>query len=471
MARNILIFSDGTGQAGGLTPDEKLTNVYKLFRATRCGPDTDVDPEQQLAFYDPGIGSPSSGADIKIGWARWIYNVACQATGLGITRNICDCYAAIVQLYRPGDRIYLFGFSRGAYTARCVGGVLGMCGVPTQMKDGSSLKRDALSTRKIATQAVKRVYQYGSSIKGDPLKDARMELANQFRKSYGSDANGQANAVPYFIGVWDTVAALRSRIWLLVVLVASALAIVAIIAKLFSTALTPITGSSTFGPTFGILTGSMMFLVVATYIATHINLPNAFSSAIPRLSGYGMVFYDTSLNPRVRFARHAMSIDENRADFARVPWLPPKGGPDGIAGVTEPLPLKQVWFAGNHSDIGGSYSENESRLSDISFQWMVEQTQQLPDPLLINPLLLSLHPSCAGPQHDEVKNFISNTPRLLAKCIGWKVGARDVPNDAPLHPTVIARFGLGGVQQHDVTVPYRPESLRNHRDVKNFYEL
>ena len=39
MSRNILIFSDGTGQAGGLTPDENVSNIYKLFRATRCGPE------------------------------------------------------------------------------------------------------------------------------------------------------------------------------------------------------------------------------------------------------------------------------------------------------------------------------------------------------------------------------------------------------------------------------------------------
>jgi uncharacterized protein (DUF2235 family) len=107
--KNILVFSDGTGQARGLVPDQRITNVYKLYRATRCGPDTNIDPSKQLAYYDPGIGSAASGADIKIGWARWVYNLVCQATGLGITANIVDCYAAIVRMYEPGDRIFLFG--------------------------------------------------------------------------------------------------------------------------------------------------------------------------------------------------------------------------------------------------------------------------------------------------------------------------------------------------------------------------
>jgi hypothetical protein len=54
ISKNILIFSDGSGQAGGLRPDENRSNIYKLYRATRCGPDTDIDPRDQLAFYDAG---------------------------------------------------------------------------------------------------------------------------------------------------------------------------------------------------------------------------------------------------------------------------------------------------------------------------------------------------------------------------------------------------------------------------------
>jgi uncharacterized protein (DUF2235 family) len=155
--RNILIFSDGTGQAGGLLPDERRSNIYKLYRATRCGPDSTIDPSTQVAFYDPGLGSMSDDDRIKIGWIRWARNLVSQATGLGITKNIIDCYAEIVRQWRPGYRIYLFGFSRGAYTVRCVGGVLGLCGVPTRMKDGSPLRRDPKSARALADEAVRQV--------------------------------------------------------------------------------------------------------------------------------------------------------------------------------------------------------------------------------------------------------------------------------------------------------------------------
>jgi uncharacterized protein (DUF2235 family) len=130
MPKNIVIFSDGTGQAGGINFDEARTNVYKLYRACRVGPDTLVDPSDQIAFYDPGLGSAADGGHFKVGWLRWIYNILSMATGLGITANIIDCYAAIIRLYEKDDRIFLVGFSRGAYTVRSLGGVMSYCGAP-----------------------------------------------------------------------------------------------------------------------------------------------------------------------------------------------------------------------------------------------------------------------------------------------------------------------------------------------------
>ena len=73
MAKNILIFSDGTGQAGGITPDENVSNIYKLFRATRCGPDSDIDPSEQVTFYDPGLAL--LWQILAIDWRNWIPEV------------------------------------------------------------------------------------------------------------------------------------------------------------------------------------------------------------------------------------------------------------------------------------------------------------------------------------------------------------------------------------------------------------
>ncbi|MDK1492846.1 DUF2235 domain-containing protein [Sinorhizobium sp. 7-81] len=458
MGKNILIFSDGTGQAGGLMPDERRSNVYKLFRATRCGPDSRVNPDRQLAFYDPGLGSASDGDYVRIGFIRKIYNVLAQATGLGITRNIIDCYAAILEVWEPGDRIFLFGFSRGAYTARCVGGVLSLCGVPTTMADESPLKRDARSARAIATEAVRSVYQHGATRQSDRLAQQRKELAARFRARYGSsNPDGRSNTVPYFIGVWDTVGALGINRFQQV-LVLSGLAISLAFVSWFTWLVLPI--SMNLGRWLALSLCAVGLTGIIWYLHAHLKwatgLPVPWWQTV-HLTGWRMRFYDTVLNPRVSYAKHALSIDENRATFARVPWtnqddLVEPGKQDGW--------FEQLWFAGVHSDIGGSYPENQSRLSDVALAWMVERATSIPHPILIEPNWLNLFPLSGGAQHDECKSG-----RLK-----WRRGLREIPVDAPLHPSVVERFKLRGVVQYDACRVYRPENLRNHREVSSLYD-
>lgn len=454
MAKNIVIFSDGTGQVGGLVPDASHSNVYKLYRAARCDPDSSIDPADQLTFYDPGLGSAADGEEIAIGWLRWIYNLLARATGLGITTNIIDCYAAIIRLWEPGDRIFLFGFSRGAYTVRCVGGVLALCGVPLQMKDGSPLKRDPESAKAIASEAVRNVYQHGAGIRlksprGQELRAQRTELAARFRAAHASSGgDGEANAAPYFIGVWDTVAALGVRpLYLLLVVLAACAAVTGLGAVL--QALT--------GMDFSKVTAALVMLILlalgAWWAATHIKWAPGLS--VPwwktlHITGLKMRFYDKELNARVRHAKHALSIDENRADFFHVPWVDSAGQERKVEKWFE-----QVWFAGVHSDVGGSYPENEARLSDIALTWMIEKAERARPPLLLDKRRLNLFPSASGMQHDECK----------AAKVPWKRGIRQVPGDAPLHPTVNERYKLPAVLQYDLTLPYRPEALRGHQDI------
>src|SRR5262249_17487813 len=141
---------------------------------------------------------------------RGLYNLVSQATGLGLTANNIDCYAALIRLWQPGDRIFLFGFSRGAYTVRCLAGAIALCGIPA-LRDGSALPLDQAAAKRVARQAIKRVYQHTSSKKEEDasarereLLTQRRALAAQFRQRYGS-ANGDVpNVAPHFIGVFDT---------------------------------------------------------------------------------------------------------------------------------------------------------------------------------------------------------------------------------------------------------------------------
>jgi uncharacterized protein (DUF2235 family) len=173
MARNILIFADGTGNEGGLIPDESRTNVYKLDRATRTGPDSNIDPSRQIAFYIRGVGTPTATG---VGVLRGSWEVFQQMIGAGLISRIVDCYAAIISVWQPGDRIYLFGFSRGAYTARCVAHVLELVGIPTKA-NGHALSLEPAAIRAIAKAGVSTMYVGGLPVKS---RDKRKPGGEEF---------------------------------------------------------------------------------------------------------------------------------------------------------------------------------------------------------------------------------------------------------------------------------------------------
>ncbi|MCB4802205.1 hypothetical protein QO001_001466 [Methylobacterium brachiatum] len=519
MPKNIVVFSDGTGQEGGLREEQRLSNVYKLYRVCRVGPDSGIDPKDQVAFYDPGLGTDGSATGFS-GAYRRLQKLLSSVTGLGITKNIADCYAFIIDHYEPGDRIFLVGFSRGAYTARCVANVLFLCGVPTTAPGGecrtpglwgavghwlsekllrrkpvaappaddplpgSYLPRFRKATRDIANEAVMRVYEYGAGYPRARYEAERFELARRFRHTYGSGDDARANVAPHFIGVFDTVASLGAvgplRWGIAVGLTVLAALLVAVPAVLLDLAFR--TGFWTPFATVAALSAAFVLwrwlpTAVKFIVGSPVDGKTHFHIAQWRSANY-----DRLLSGQVGFARHALSIDETRRDFARVGW----GGKGVIREkvVGEPDPLIQMWFAGNHSDIGGSYPEAESRLSDIALEWMVGQATRIPAPLLVDGMdherpgtgRLHLHPAADGMQHCEVANMRDTIagifPGWAARrlgWLGWPVKVRDVPEEALVHPSVRERFALAGVTQCAGRGPYRPESLAGHKDFKAGY--
>lgn len=167
--KNIVICADGTWNRPEEEPDDVATNVLRLARAIR--PFAAAGAPQHV-FYDWGIGS--------------YYNrVRGGITGLGIHKNIMDAYRFIVQNYTPGSRIYLFGFSRGAYTVRCLCGLINNCGI---------LKRPEARLIQTAFDHYKR--------KGEAHKPSG-EASVAFRRNYSHAAREVQ-----FVGAWDTVGAL-----------------------------------------------------------------------------------------------------------------------------------------------------------------------------------------------------------------------------------------------------------------------
>ncbi len=159
MSKRIAYFSDGTWQA-----PMSNTNVYRMYNALLVTAD-------QVTLYDDGIGADATGFD----------KILEGAIGAGLNQKIMDGYTKIAHVYEPGDQIYLFGFSRGAYTVRCLGGMIANCGLPS-----GAFTDDCVSQAFAAYR--------------DPTNRASI-LA-------GLGACGLADAVITMIGCWDTVGSL-----------------------------------------------------------------------------------------------------------------------------------------------------------------------------------------------------------------------------------------------------------------------
>jgi uncharacterized protein (DUF2235 family) len=159
MAKRIVFCADGTWDAPGSN-----TNVYLIYKALTVSAD-------QVTYYDDGVGADATG----------FAHLLDGAFGQGLFQKIQDGYTTIAQVFEPGDQIYLFGFSRGAYTARSLAGMIANCGLPS----GSF-------TDNCVTQAFA----------------AYRDPANRASILAGLGACGLSNAPIQMIGVWDTVGSL-----------------------------------------------------------------------------------------------------------------------------------------------------------------------------------------------------------------------------------------------------------------------
>ncbi len=512
MPKNIVVFSDGTGQDGGARPEQRISNIYKMYRISRDHADTDINPSQQVVFYDAGLGT-DVGATAFTSPVRIVQKLMGSVTGAGIKRNIADCYEFIVNHYEPGDRIFLFGFSRGAYTVRSIANLLMLCGVPTTTPDGPLLRYRKV-VRDIAWEAVDTVLEHGAGHPRDEFDGERQELARRFQKKYVSGDGKDANAAAYFVGVFDTVAALGAeggRRFAIQAGLTLAVAAAAFVVSLVPAAIVGIISAIVTGA--GLLWG----FIVPAWFVTHVfmiaaviwfwkrqtaslrktiyDYPNEGDAPRSHIAEWTGKNFDRLLSKHVRFSRSANAIDETRKDFQRVGW----GGTEPP--VHPPTPgvprLIQMWFAGNHSDIGGSYPEPESRLSDIALQWMLEEAFAVPDGLKTGPVYvdgtklagsgdtgpaLHLFPAADGQQHCEVAGMRDTLDGLAAKLpkwrwiqklvanYGWEVETREIKPDAPMHQSVRDRFALPAVEQCSGGLkPYRPQALHLHRDFKAGY--
>ena len=333
MSKKIILCADGTWNTPhGPSALPNDTNVRKLYSLLAEDP-------SQLKYYDSGVGTDGTPFEHFFGGSM----------GAGLFQKIQDGYEFLSYVWDPGDEIYTFGFSRGAYTARSLAGMIALFGVPN---------------RNLDNQTVKRIFDAYRIMDHNQRLAAKAALNAEY---------GLADVKIRMVGVWDTVGALGIP-----------------------------------GHLFGDFDQER----------------------------YG--FLDTTLNPCIEKAVHAVAIDERRASFLPTLWSNPDGSPRA-----NDAQVQQVWFPGVHCDVGGSYAE--SQLSNITLRWMIDNAKAsglVFDETALDACLSPKPFDPKGPTHDEWKLIPWGLPKQ-----------RTVPANAVLSNTVKIRI--------DRVPAYQPENLTN----------
>ncbi|KAM6498074.1 Uncharacterized alpha/beta hydrolase domain (DUF2235) domain containing protein [Amanita muscaria] len=270
--KRIIVLCDGTGQCGLSQERSEYTNIMRLARSVNFQDDRKNQPIPQIVSYLPGVGSDA--------------NIFSQVIDVD---KIESGYGFIAQNYQPGDEVFLFGFSRGAYTARMIATLIGEIGI---------LDRKDMDSFADICRAYKEIGASEDTAEIAKLKSKLFRWTDP--KSPGkqrADPDGDGFTIKC-IGVFDTVSS--------------------------------------------------------------IGLPEemTFTRGIRPLFGVS----DKTLGKHVEKGYHALALGEDRAD-----WNCLKFEQTDI-GKQKGQILKQCWFAGTHSDIGGGFPEHD--LADITLMWM-----------------------------------------------------------------------------------------------------
>ncbi|KAI9820509.1 MAG: hypothetical protein M1832_003700 [Thelocarpon impressellum] len=265
------------------------SNVTRLCRAIT--PDTADGLVAQIVYYQAGVGTGNSWWDKIVG----------GGTGLGLSENIREAYSFLANNYSHGDEIILVGFSRGAFTARSIAGLIGSIGLLT--------KRGLVNFYEIFKDYENSQNpKYHPKFPDVPFKNKPNILDPRYAEELEKRDMTRLDVPIKVVAVWDTVGSLGiPRIgWLEKIGIAA--------------------------------------------------------------SNKEYAFYDTKLGNHIEHAFHALALDELRTPFSPAVWERPKG-------VT--TNLKQCWFPGAHSNVGGGYDDSE--LANITLAWIMAQLKPFVD--------------------------------------------------------------------------------------------
>lgn len=344
------------------------------------------DGTTQIIHYDPGVGTGKNDQ-----WTGGMF-------GDGLIDKLVDAYTFLVFNYEPGDELFVFGFSRGAFTARAFVGFVRNLGI---------IKRRHAAH---IVNAVKlyQAHKAGDSPNSNELLKFRWQYSPEVCISESEDAWRVGNCAGYktgdasivrikYLGVWDTVAALG-------------------------------------------VPSDVLFAKEANR---------------------GKQYFDSDLTSLVASGRHAVSIDESRVAFEPTLWpnYAELNVSLGAHPYAKDAPYQQLWWPGDHGSVGGG--GDERGLSDGALQWVLDgalarglevdgdeqsplyrlrpnplaalSNMKLQDPSIVDRVagaLMTHRPRAPGPQHVEE---VSDAARLR-----WQASADQLPERAPYRPPTLA---------------------------------
>jgi uncharacterized protein (DUF2235 family) len=345
MGKNIVICLDGTGNEVKARGSSNVLELVGLLDLS--------DPEAQIAYYDPGVGTfAAPGA--STGAAQALSRLGGLALGHGLRQNLGEAYTFLMNTYEPGDSVYVFGFSRGAYTARALCGMVYRMGL---LRPGSE-NLVPYAVRVYARHAERfpdkdKEPATVEDKKKPSKKDPEWARMDRFAEalSVRPKPHSRSLALPIaFLGLFDTVKATR-------------------------------------------------------FLGRDIHWP-----------------YTNQL-PNVAVVRHAVSIDEKRRPYRE----------SLVTGRQDKPPkITETWFAGVHSDIGGSF-ETHRETGRLTLRWMVDgatatglrfRTRMLPS---------------RAPQRSDVQQPINHMGWI------WRLAGtrrRPIPGGARVHVSVRDRMAI-----------------------------
>ena len=342
--KRIIICADGTwnirDQLDKKTGRRHPTNVTKIARGILP---TAADGTPQVVYYHEGVGTNGP-----------LDRVTGGAFGSGMEENIRNLYRFIIYNFQPGDELYLFGFSRGAFTVRSLVGFMNKIGLIGKNDD----------------YYVPELYACYEKNTGPGSKE--------WEKAFHNVRTQQPCPPIKFIGVWDSVGALGAP---------------GLIGQMFNKK--------------------------------------------------KYEYHDVGLNPHIENAFHALSIDERRKPFKPSIWKkPPQWNGQ----------LQQAWFAGVHSNVGGSYSPDG--LANEALHWIVQQAETLG--LEVDRPFLEYFKPCFNSTLNDSMTAAYRVMGPFIRSIG-----KHLKDGECLHQSVVDRMQHGPSHYHPENLKHYPEHFHD----------